>query len=42
LRASRWCTSAHDHLTDLNTITGFSGREIRIIGGMAQWAIFRK
>ncbi len=35
-------TSPHDFLVDLRTVRHFAEREIRIVGGLAQWAVLRK
>ena len=35
-------TSPHDRLIDLRTAPWFAQREIRIVGGLSQWAVLRK
>jgi 2-polyprenyl-3-methyl-5-hydroxy-6-metoxy-1,4-benzoquinol methylase len=35
-------TSPHDHLVDLRTVAWAGEREIRIVGGLAQWGVLRK
>lgn len=35
-------TSPHDHLVDLNRVSGFSGKQVRIVAGLSQWAVFVK
>jgi len=35
-------TSPHDHLVDLRQVPAFSKKSIRIVLGLAQWAVFTK
>jgi SAM-dependent methyltransferase len=35
-------TSPHDHLIDLRGAPFFEQREVRIVGGLSQWAVLRK
>ncbi len=35
-------TSPHDFLVDLRTVPHFAERKVRIVGGLAQWAVLRK
>jgi SAM-dependent methyltransferase len=42
LRLNQRRTSPHDLLVDLRAAPHFEAREVRIVGGLAQWAVLRK
>ena len=35
-------TSPHDHLVDLNSVEGFTKRDVKRVAGLSQWGIFVK
>ncbi len=42
LRLNQRRTSPHDRLVDLRRVPYFAERRVRIVGGLAQWAVLRK
>jgi len=42
LRLNQRRTGPHDHLVDLREVPMFEKKEIRIVAGLSQWAVFHK
>ena len=42
LRLNQSRTSPHSNLVNLNAVPGFQHKHVKIIGGIAQWAVFTK